>query len=309
MKTCYLFPGQGAQYPGMGRDLYEASEAVKDLFQLASDVTAMDLKELLFNGSEEDLKATDKTQITVTLVNLSVSLYLKEQGITADGCAGFSLGEYSALWEAGVISDSDIFSIVKVRGQLMEKASRNLDSSDGNAGMAAVLGLSYEDAMDVLDSLAGEEVYLANYSSPIQIVLAGTAAGINRAEEAFLAAEAMKFVKLRVSGPFHSPLLVKAKEGLEEALASFSFNDPVLPVYANASGKRVISGDEARKLCVQQVVQTVRWVDEEQAILDDGYDRYLETGPGSVLSGLWKSFYKKIRCQKAGTVEDIDKIA
>jgi [acyl-carrier-protein] S-malonyltransferase len=292
----------------MGKDLYEASEQVRNLFQLASDVTSMDLKKLLFNGSEEDLKATDKTQIAVTLVNLSASAFLKERGITADGSAGFSLGEYSALWEAGVISDRDIFSIVKVRGKLMEQASRNLDSSDGDAGMAAVLGLTYEDAMEVMDSLTGEEIYLANYSSPIQIVLAGTAKGINRAEEAFLAAEAMKFVKLRVSGPFHSPLLAEARVELEEALKSFTFSDPMKPVYANVSGKKVRTGDEAREMCIQQVVKPVRWVDEEQAILDDGFDRFLETGPGGVLSGLWKSFYKKIRCRKAGTVEDIEKI-
>jgi [acyl-carrier-protein] S-malonyltransferase len=268
----------------------------------------MDLKDLLFNGSDEDLKATDKTQIAVTLVNLSVSLFLNERGITADGCAGFSLGEYSALWEAGVLSDEEVFAIVKLRGALMEQASRSLDSGHGNAGMAAVLGLTYDEAMEVLESLSGEEIYLANYSSPIQIVLAGTASGINRAEEAFLAAEAMKFVKLKVSGPFHSPLLREAKEGLEKALRSFTFRDPKKPVYANVSGKRIASGEEARSLCVKQVTHTVRWVDEEQAILDDGFDRYLETGPGGVLSGLWKSFHKKARCQKAGTLEDIDKI-
>ena len=119
----------------------------------------------------------------------------------------------------------------------------------------------------------------------------------------------MKFVKLKVSGPFHSPLLKEARDGLEHALESYPFHDPVKPVYANVTGKQVQSGTEARELCVKQVVNPVQWVNEEQSILDDGFGRYLETGPGSVLSGLWKSFYKKIRCQKAGTVEDIEQIA
>lgn len=308
MKTCYLFPGQGAQYPGMGKDFFDASAEVRKLFSRASEITSMDLEKLLFEGTEEDLKATDKTQVAITLVNCAVSVFLKEKGITADGAGGFSLGEYAALWEAGVLSLEDLFAVVKVRGELMEKASRNLDSPEGSPGMAAVIGLGYDDVMSVLESLKEDRVTLANYNSPIQMVLSGTAAGLDKGEKLFDEAGAMKYVRLKVSGPFHSPLLKEARDGLEEELKGRRFNDPVKPVYANVTGKQISSGEEAKKLCVEQVVSTVRWVDEEQAILDAGYERILEVGPGKVLTGLWKSFYRQMKAQPVGTVEAVGKL-
>ena len=309
MKTCFLFPGQGAQYPGMGKDLWEASDGVKELFEQASEACGMDLQRLLFEGTEEELKATDKTQIAVTLVNVAASRVCQERGTLPEGFAGFSLGEYSALYEAGVLQLRDLFPIVKARGELMEKASRALDTGgEAQAGMAAVLGMSFPEASKVLDALEGQGVYLANYSSPQQIVLAGTAAGLQKAEGAFKEAGCRRFVTLRVSGPFHSPLLEEARRGLEQVLAGYRFADPVKPVYSNVSGKRVGSGDEARAYCVRQVVSTVLWVDEEQSLLDDGFDRFLEVGPGSVLAGLWKSFSKEIPCLAAGKLEDINKL-
>lgn len=313
MKNCFLFPGQGAQYPGMGKDLWESSGKVKELFDTASEVVKMNLKDLLFKGSEEELKATDKTQVTVTLVNLAAGIALKERGIEASGCAGFSLGEYSALHEAGVIGLEELFSIVKSRGELMEKASRNLDAragaGGGRAGMAAVLGLPYEEAVEVLEKLAGEDVYLANHSSPIQIVLSGSSEGLKKARALFEEAGALRYVPLKVSGPFHSPLLEEARIGLKDLLSGFTFKDPARPVYANTSGEAIQSGEEARELCIRQVVSTVLWVKEEESILADDYDRFLEVGPGSVLSGLWKSFTKKIRCRPAGKLENIELLA
>lgn len=321
MKTCFLFPGQGAQYQGMARDLWESSARVKELFEQASEATSMDLKNLLFEGSEEELKATDKTQVAVTLASQAARYILKERGIESDGCGGFSLGEYSALFDAGVIELADLFKIVKARGELMERASRNLDeqksapegeagegSFGGKAGMAAVIGLQYDDALAVMKNLEGEDVCLANYSSPIQIVLSGTSSGLEKARPLFEEAGAMRFIPLKVSGPFHSTLLEEARAGLQEVLAGFTFKNPVKPVYANVSGKVIETGEEAKDLCVRQVVSTVLWVEEEQSILDDGYERFLEVGPGSVLSGLWKSFNRKIRCKPAGKLEDIEKI-
>ncbi|UCF95933.1 MAG: ACP S-malonyltransferase [Spirochaetaceae bacterium] len=310
MKTCFLFPGQGAQYPGMAKDLWETSAKVKDLFSLASDATSMDLQRLLFEGSEEELKATDNTQVAVTLASVAASLVCKEKGIEPEGAAGFSLGEYSALHEAGVIALEDLFPIVKVRGQLMEKAARALDrpGSDGKAGMAAVLGLDYTKATDVLKRLEGKQVYLANYSSPSQIVLGGTAEGLAEAENAFKEAGARRVVVLKVSAPFHTPLLEEARKGLEEILAGTTFSDPVKAVYANVTGKRIASGEEARQLCIRQAVSTVCWVDEEQSLLDDGFTRLLEVGPGSVLGGLWKAFSQAYPCLPAGKLEDIEKI-
>jgi [acyl-carrier-protein] S-malonyltransferase len=309
VKTCFLFPGQGAQYPGMGKDLWDASDKVKELFRQASDSSGMELTRLLFEGSEEELKATDKTQVAVTLVNVAAGLACREKGIEPSGFAGFSLGEYTALYEAGVIRLEDLFPIVKTRGLLMEKASRGADTPGGRAGMAAVIGLGYPEAQAALETLNSGEVCLANYSSPSQVVLSGTAEGLAKAEAAFKAAGAKRFIVLKVSGPFHSPLLEEARRGLEEALAGYAFADPRMPVYSNVTGKRIASGAEARQLCVRQVVSTVRWVDEEQSILADGFQRCLEVGPGSVLAGLWKAFSKDVPCLPAGKQEEIVKSA
>jgi [acyl-carrier-protein] S-malonyltransferase len=295
----------------MGKDLWELSDGVKELFDLASEATGMHLQRLLFEGTEEELKATDKTQVAVTLVNVAASRVCQEKGIVPEGFAGFSLGEYAALYEAGVLEVRDLFPIVKARGELMERASRSLDKdtgADGQAGMAAVLGMAFPEARKVLEGLKGHDVYLANYSSPQQIVLAGTAAGLQTAEGAFKEAGCRRYVVLRVSGPFHSPLLEEAGKGLQEVLAGYRFSDPRKPVYSNVSGRRITSGDDAREFCVRQVVSTVWWVDEEQSLLDDGFDRCLEVGPGSVLGGLWKSFSKDVPCLPAGKLEDINKL-
>jgi [acyl-carrier-protein] S-malonyltransferase len=308
VKTCFLFPGQGAQYPGMGKDLWEASDKVKELFRLASEASGLELSRLLFEGSEEELKATDKTQIAVTLVNVAAGLVCQERGIEPAGFAGFSLGEYTALYEAGVLRLEDLFPIVKTRGTLMEKASRGADTAGGRAGMAAVIGLGYPEAREAMGKLQGEPVYLANYSSPQQVVLSGTAEGLAKAEAVFKAAGAKRFIVLKVSGPFHSPLLEEARRGLAEALAGYTFADPLHPVYSNVTGKRIASGAEARELCIRQVVSTVVWVEEEASILADGAQRCLEVGPGSVLAGLWKSFSRDLPCLPAGKLEEIAKI-
>jgi [acyl-carrier-protein] S-malonyltransferase len=292
----------------MGKDLWEAYDKVKQLFRLASEASGMELTRLLFEGSEEELKATDKTQIAVTLVNVAASLVCKERGIEPAGFAGLSLGEYTALYEAGILKLEDLFPIVKTRGILMEKASRGADSVGGRAGMAAVIGLRYPEAREALAKLQGEPVYLANYSSPQQVVLSGTAEALAKAEAVFEAAGAKRFIILKVSGPFHSPLLEDARHGLQEALAGYTFANPVRPVYSNVTGKRIATGEEARGLAVRQVVSTVVWAEEEASILADGNQRCLEVGPGSVLAGLWKSFSKDVPCLPAGKLEEISKI-
>jgi [acyl-carrier-protein] S-malonyltransferase len=309
VKTCFLFPGQGAQYPGMGKDLWESSARVKDLFRVAAETTGMNVEKLLFEGTEEELKATDKTQVAVTLVNAAAAAVLEEKGLHADGFAGFSLGEYTALYQAGVLRLEDLFPIVKVRGELMEKAARALDTpGQALAGMAAVLGLGYAEAVKVLEGMHGEKIYLANYSSPQQIVLGGTGEAIQKAQEAFKAAGARRYVILKVSAPFHTPLLEEARAALEQVLAGYRFADPGKPVYSNVTGRRVASGEEARRLCIQQAVTTVRWVDEETSLLADGFERCLEVGPGTVLAGLWKAFSGEIPCLAAGKLEEINKL-
>lgn len=309
MKTCFLFPGQGAQYPGMGRDLWDASAGVKELFRSASEVTGIDLEALLFRGSEAELQATNRTQLAVTLVNAAVARVLAERGVAAHGYAGFSVGEYAALAAAGVIAHEDLFRIVQARGELMEQASRGADTAGGRAGMAAVVGLAPEAVSAALQE-AGEGVYAANFSSPRQVVLAGTVEGLARAEAACAAAGARRFVRLKVSGPFHSPLIERARERFAEVVANFEFRDPTAPVYANVTGGLVASGAEARRLCVEQIVSGVQWVTEVRSLLAAGYGRFLETGPGSVLTGLLRGFDTGgVECAPVGTMEQVEAAA
>jgi [acyl-carrier-protein] S-malonyltransferase len=307
MKTCFLFPGQGAQYPGMAKDLWEASQSVRDLFRKASEASAMDVERLLFESTAEQLKATDKAQVAITLASLCSSAALREKGVRMDGCAGFSLGEYAALCEAGVIRFEDVFSIVKTRGDLMEKAARSLDAGSGAPGMAAVLGITAEKAEAVLLPLADSGVHLANYNSPSQVVVSGTAEGLARAEAALKAAGARRCVRLQVSGPFHSPLMEQARAAFAEALRPFAFSDPRIPVYSNVTGAMIRTGSEARELCARQLVSAVRWVSVEESLLADGFDRFLEAGPGTVLAGLMRAWRPEVRCAPAGTLEGVQK--
>jgi [acyl-carrier-protein] S-malonyltransferase len=306
MKTCFLFPGQGAQYPGMAKDLYESSDEVKDLFKAAGDVLGKDMPKLLFEASEDELKITENTQAAVTLHNISSATVLKAKGVTVASTAGFSVGEYAALYEAGVLKLEDLFSVVKIRGEAMEKASRANDTPAGPSAMSAVIGLGFEEVKPIVDGLNDQGVFVANHSSPIQIVIAGKAEGLDAAETALDAAGAMKIVRLKVSGPFHSPLLMDAKAEFEERIAGIPFSDPTIPLYSNVTGEVVKTGDEAKKLAGQQIVSMVRWVDSEQKILDAGHERILECGPGKVLTGLWKSFHRKLKAQPMGTLEAIE---
>ncbi len=314
MSTVFLFPGQGAQYPGMARDLYQQSDEVKRLFTVAGEVLKKDMAALLFEGSEEDLKSTDNTQAAVTLANISASAVLKEKGYRPNAALGFSVGEYAALHEAGVLDTAGLFQVVSIRGEVMEKGARAADTSGGPTAMSAVLGLSFDDARPVVENLKSRGVFIANYSSPTQIVIAGTAEGLEAAESALSEAGAMKVVRLKVSGPFHSPLLEDARKEFEERIAGIAFNDPQLPIISNVTGTPLNSGGEARRRAGEQIVSMVQWVKSEQYIVDQGIisgsenDLVLEAGPGKVLGGLWRSFYKELRAKSAGTLEAIEKI-
>src|SRR5208283_1040776 len=218
---------------------WESSAEVKDLFQAASDAVKMDMKKLLFDSSEEELKGTDRTQVAMTLASLCSSRVLRERGVVPAACAGFSLGEYAALCDAGVLSIEAVFPIVQIRGQLMEKAARGLDSADGAPGMAAVLGLPAAKIVSTLEPLSSAGVFASNYNSPVQVVVSGTAEGLALAETELKAAGAKRLVRLQVSGPFHSPLMAEARAAFDAALASFSFADPAIAVYSNVTGKKL----------------------------------------------------------------------
>ena len=307
MKRCFLFPGQGAQYPGMCKDFYEVSDSVKELFAIADKVTGRDLKALLFEGSAEDLKQTENTQIAVTLMNLSIRRYLSDRGLTADGTAGFSLGEFSAMVEAGILTEEQVLPMVIERGEIMARVAKENPALSGGSAMAAVIGMSSEDVSSNVETI--ENAYAANFNAPTQTVISGTSAGIEAATAKLKEAGARRIIPLKVSGPFHTPLLDDAKKYFVEYISSVEFKDPVKPMYSNVTGKRVGSGIEAKELSGLQVISPVQWVNIEQNILAEGFDSIIELGPGKVLSGFWKSASKEISCMITGSVEAADKIS
>ncbi|RKX90836.1 MAG: malonyl CoA-ACP transacylase [Spirochaetes bacterium] len=307
MKNCFLFPGQGAQYPGMGKDLYEASQNVKDLFAKADTVTGRDLKALLFEGTVEDLKKTENTQVAITLINLAIRRYLEELGITSKGAAGFSLGEFSAMVDTGILTEEQVLPLVIERGEIMAKVAATSPALADGCGMAAVIGMSSE---DVEKAVAGrEDVFPANYNSPVQTVVSGTAAGIDWAAKALKEAGARRVIPLKVSGPFHTPLLEEAKKAFGEYLSSLDFKDPAKPLYSNVTGGMVKEGKEARKLSALQIVSPVKWVAIQNNIVSDGFEACIEVGPGKVLSGLWKNIKSDITCYPTDKKEAIDAVA
>ena len=320
-KAFFLFPGQGAQYPGMALDfLSSGSAAVKSLFDSASEICGKDMKALL--ESEVDvLKRTDVSQPIITLTNLAAAAYLAEKGINPAGCAGFSLGEYAALAVAGVITKEDCFLLINQRGKAMQAAVDEL-AARGNAadgkntpGMAAVMGLEPEKVEALIaewkagGNAALKELYAANINSLKQTVVGGTAEALTEAEALFTAAGAKRYIRLQVNGPFHTPLLATAADRFKPFLDKVQFNDPKIPVFSNVSGKQVSSGEEAKKMALAQITSPVRWVDESAAIAAlGGIDSLLEVGPGKVLQGLWKDSGNTLPCHAAGTMADVDKL-
>jgi len=314
----YLFPGQGAQFSGMAMDLLE-SDAVKSLFNTASEVFGKDVKDLL-QSDADTLKRTDVSQPAITVANLAAAEYLKDKGFAPAACAGFSLGEYAALVCAGVVSVADCFRLIKARGEAMQKASDRLrEASGGDAaaspGMAAIVGLAPEQVEELIAKWTNEglkDLYAANINSPKQLVISGTAAALTEAETRFKEAGAKRVIRLQVAGPFHSPLIADAAAAFSPTLESVKFSDPAIAVFSNVTGKKIGSGEEAKKLALQQITSPVRWVEEEASIAAGGYEACLEVGPGKVLQGLWKDSSPAdgsgIPVFAAGTAEDISKL-
>ena len=313
----FLFPGQGAQYPEMGLDFYkeQSVENVQNLFELASEVFGRDMAELLRNATPDELKRTDVSQPAITLVNLAAAAYLAEKGIKPSACAGFSLGEYAALSVAGVFSAKDCFFLINERGKAMQAAIDNIQSSAGDGlapGMAAVIGL---DAGQV-EALIAEwkiketsvsDLYAANINSSKQVVVSGSAAALDEAEKRFKDSGARRVIRLQVAGPFHSPLMKDAADAFAPALEKVTFNDPVIPVFSNVTGKLITSGAHAKELALWHIIESVRWTDEQAALAALQPNVLLEVGPGKVLQGLWKDTGSEVPCCTAGTIIEINK--
>jgi [acyl-carrier-protein] S-malonyltransferase len=310
-KAFFLFPGQGAQYPGMALDLPEAGgSAVRELFTLASDISGRDMKALLGEGDAETLKRTDVSQPAITLANLAAAACLRERGVEPFGCAGFSLGEYAALAVAGIIGVEDCFLLAGERGKIMQAVVDRLRAGGEPPGMAAVMGLAPEQVESLIAAWRQEggptDLYAANFNSPRQTVVSGTAAALAEGTRRFTEAGARRVIPLAVAGPFHSPLMGGAAEAFRPVLEKVPFKDPRIPFYSNVSGKAEASGEEIKALTLAHISSPVRWTGEEAAIqAAGGFDACLEAGPGKVLQGLWKDTGSSVPCFGAGTAEAI----
>ncbi len=309
----FLYPGQGAQYPGMALDFRGASESVRKLFVTAAGIYGRDMESLLKDSDADTLKRSDVSQPAITLANLAAAAYLEEKGFIPVACAGFSLGEYAALATAKVITIEDCFKLVTERGKAMQAAADRIaqksSTPEAAPGMAAVIGLAPEQVEAlVAEWTAGglKDLYAANFNSPKQVVVAGTAEALAEAEPRFKTAGARRVIRLQVAGPFHSPLINEAADEFGPVLESVPFNDPSIPLFSNVTGKEVASGAEAKILALRQITEPVRWTQEEGAIAALGIKAVLETGPGRVLQGLWKDTGSSIPSFGAGTLEDIE---
>jgi [acyl-carrier-protein] S-malonyltransferase len=250
-------------------------------------------------------------------VNLAASAFLAEKGIKASGAAGFSLGEYSALAAARVISEKDCLFLVNQRGKAMQAAIDRIPPGPSAPGMAAVIGLAPEQVEALIaewkncsasQSLGLTELNAANINSPRQVAVSGSAAALEEAEKRFKEAGAKRFMRLQVAGPYHSPFMKSAAEEFDRYLDKVEFKDPVIPIFSNVTGKQIQNGAEAKALAHRHILEGVRWTDEEAALAALAPEVLLEVGPGKVLQGLWKDTGSEIPCYAAGTAAEINKI-
>ncbi|MDR2580807.1 MAG: ACP S-malonyltransferase [Fibromonadaceae bacterium] len=301
-KTILLFPGQGAQYVGMGKALSETFEPARQLLKKADEVLGFELSKIMQEGPEELLKSTDNTQPALYVCSCMAMELLKSKEVDYDYVAGHSLGEYSAIYAAGGFSFEDGLRLVRVRGELMAKAGELKPGA-----MAAVLGLSEEDLSTVLAEAASAGVVVAaNFNSPGQIVISGSKEGVAKASELANAKGAKKVVPLPVSGAFHSPLMEYALPGLKEAVEKTSFSDLQVPVIANVTSQAVSKGSDLQELLVKQLVSPVRWQQGMEAAISLGVDKGIEVGAGKVLMGLMRQINRDIKVNPVETEEQLN---
>ena len=303
-KTAFVFPGQGAQAVGMGKDAYEASDQSRAIFEQADEALGFSLSRIIFEGPDEVLKQTANTQPALLTVSVALLEALEGRGLKPDYVAGHSLGEYSALVAAGVLSFADAVRTVRARGQFMEQAVPS-----GQGAMAAVLGAERETLAKLCAAITseGSAVELANVNCPGQIVVSGTAEGVQAViERGKEEAGAKRVIPLEVSGPFHSSLMKPAAANLQDTLADIPMKDASVPVVANVTANAVTAAKEIRGLLVEQVYSPVLWEDSVRYLIEQGVDTFVEIGSGTVLAGLIKKIDKNVRVISVNSIAALE---
>jgi [acyl-carrier-protein] S-malonyltransferase len=289
MKHAYIFPGQGSQFTGMGKNIYDNNAAAKSLFETANDILGFRISDIMFAGSDEELKQTNVTQPAVFLH--SVIAYKTISDPHPDMVAGHSLGEFSALIANAALSFEDALKLVSIRAKAMQKACELNPST-----MAAVLALTDEKVEEICAQVqreTGEVVVAANFNCPGQLVISGSRKGIEIACQKLKEAGAKRALVLPVGGAFHSPLMSPAKEELAAAIEATHFNSPSCPVYQNVVAKPVVDPEEIKKNLIDQLTGAVRWTQSIQSMVANGATHFTEVGPGKVLQGLVSKIYKE----------------
>lgn len=298
-KRVFMFPGQGSQYIGMGKDFYEAFPAAREVFELAGEAAKLDVAKLCFE-EETKINQTEYTQIAMLTAEAAILKVLQQEGVNADAAAGLSLGEYAAILAAEVMEPKDVFALIRKRGKYMQNAV-----PDGGA-MAAVLGLEAAVIEKVCEDMFGD-VFVANYNCPGQVVITGERHALERASEECKRIGAKRVIPLKVSGPFHSPLLQEAGQKLAAALAKVKISEPGIGYLSNVTADYVTDPEKIRSLLPLQICHSVCWQQTMERLIADGADEFVEIGPGKTLSGFLRKINRGIKCENIDKLEDLKK--
>ncbi|MBQ3164336.1 MAG: ACP S-malonyltransferase [Lachnospiraceae bacterium] len=299
-KVAFMFPGQGAQYVGMGKDFYDTYDEAKAVYQLAGEATGLDMESLCFTENDK-LNVTEYTQIAMLATEVAILKVVEAKGIKADVCAGLSLGEYGALAAAKVMELKDLFRLIRMRGLLMQEAY------PVGGAMTAVLGMDADKIKEICDNTEGI-VTIANYNCPGQIVITGEEEAVGKAAQALSEAGAKRCIPLKVSGPFHSALLEGAGSKLGEELEKVTIQKPQIPYVCNVDATYVTEADRIKELLEKQVSSSVCWQQSVENMIADGVDTFIEIGPGKTLTGFMRKINKDVKVMNIENINDIEKV-
>lgn len=303
MKRAFLFPGQGAQSVGMGKDIYEKYEVARKIYDEASEISGIDVKKICFEGPEEELNKTENTQIAILNTSLAMLEVLKQKGIKADVAVGLSLGEYGALIYSGILTFKQGIELIKKRGYFMGNLLPKEEYS-----MAAVIGLDSKKIEEVCEQISNKGKFLvpANYNCTVQTAISGETGAIDEAIEALKEAGARKVVKLKTSGPFHTIKLKEAKQAYEKELEKATFNKPKIKVIKNIDGTYYNETDNIKEILANHIINPVRLDKAIKLMKDEGIEEYIEIGPGKVLTGFIKKDNKEAKTYNINSVQTME---